>query len=59
MWGVGGCRGIRWVLVRDLKQFCLKLGMGLGEARGERGKAEMGGGCVGGKPWKIKCSVDS
>lgn len=32
MWGVGGCRGIRWVLVRDPKPFCPKLGVGLGEA---------------------------
>lgn len=41
MWGVGGCRGICWVLVRDPKQFCAMLGVGLREAG--RGK----------KPWWV------
>lgn len=41
MWGGWGCRGIPWVLVRDPKQFCLKLGVGLGEA-GEGQKLRWG-----------------
>lgn len=42
MWGGWGCRGIPGVLVRDPKQFCRKLGVGLDE-RGGRDKAEVGG----------------
>lgn len=43
MWWVGGCRGIPWVLVRDPKQFCPKLRVGLGE-EGEGQKLKWVGG---------------
>lgn len=56
MWGVAGCSGFvgYWL---GIPNHAARAWRGIGGGGG-KGKAEMGG-CVGGKPWKIKCSVDS